>query len=125
MAERSEKFTPGPWKWEWHEPTQSGPFETHGLISEAEGLNYGTRQILTVCDGMVYSSHSADSAYLDLSADNAFLIAAAPDLYDALKNTLAALEYCGLHPEDPLAAKVETTKRAAAKTLARARGETQ
>ncbi len=107
MAERSEKFAPGPWH-----------------ITEC--LDYWVH-----ADGEALVAHCGDIDWPDFREKqfewlaNAHLIAAAPDLYNVLSNTLAALEYCGLHPEDPLAAKVEATKRAATKVLARARGETQ
>jgi len=82
------KYTPGPWKWDWTEPPADGTFETHRLISEADGLNYGTSIVIEVCDGTVYSEYSSDCAYLEVSAANARLIAAAPDLLEAAQKAM-------------------------------------
>jgi len=108
------KHTPGPWKWEWSDPPSDGSFEAHGLISEADGLNYGTRQVLTVCDGTIYSSVSSDSAYLDVSAANARLIAAAPDLLEFAVMFLGWREYSS-HGEFPFDRLAETARAAIAK----------
>lgn len=69
-----EEFTPGPWQW-----------EGNSLVSNAPGLNYGSRYVIEVHDGTIYSEYSADGASLDCAIENARLIQEAPTLYAALK----------------------------------------
>lgn len=58
--------TPGPWR-----------FDGWQMVSDAEGLNYGTRIVLDVEEGHVYSEYSSDSASLDVTPEDADFIAAA------------------------------------------------
>lgn len=73
MSQHTGGFTPGPWEWDYR-----------CLVSRAPGLNYGTRYVIEVEEGTVYSEYSADSASLHVTPANAALIAAAPDMYAAL-----------------------------------------
>ena len=64
--------TPGPWVWDG--PLSSG--EAYRLISHHPGhkLDY----VLEAVDGAVYSEYSSDPGYMQVSQENARLIAAAP-----------------------------------------------
>lgn len=96
-------YTPGPWKWRF---ALNDPYALEGSNG---------RDIIRPVDGMVYSEYSSDSATLELSSpEDGHLIAAAPDLYEAL----AAIV-------DEMTRGVSTgeTRAAADAALAKARGE--
>ena len=77
MTER--KFTPGPWRWD-------GPlrFGEHGMLL---GMcdKPGWHPVVEVQEGAVYSEYSSDPACVQVAEADARLIAAAPDLIDALE----------------------------------------
>jgi hypothetical protein len=76
------EHTPGPWEW-------SGGLSDSYYRLVAPNADYRERNVLEVVEGTVYSEYSSDSAYIDATPANARLIAAAPDLLDALE------EFCG------------------------------
>ena len=75
------KFTPGPWRWDHND-----------LVSDAPGLNYGSRYVIELHEGTVYSEYSADGSTIDVTIPNAALIAAAPELYEALAAVTSAYQ---------------------------------
>jgi hypothetical protein len=78
QREETAAFTPGPWTWSY---CITDPYSLVG----ANG-----KTIIRPLDGVVYSEYSSDSATLELSSpDDAYLIAAAPSMYEALKTIVA------------------------------------
>ena len=75
------KFTPGPWRWDHND-----------LVSDAPGLNYGSRYVIELHEGAVYSEYSADGSTIDVTLPNAALIAAAPELYEALQSIMLSAD---------------------------------
>ena len=75
-------FTPGPWRWD-------GPlrFGEHGMLL---GMcdKPGWHPVVEVQEGAVYSEYSSDPACVQVAEADARLIAAAPDLIDALEECL-------------------------------------
>lgn len=68
------KFTPGPWVY------RSKTREI-GTVDKSDTQSYGMLLVVAYIDGFDHEEHEA----------NAHLIAAAPDLYDALQNLLSRL----------------------------------
>lgn len=101
---RSASFTPGPWL----------IHAKHRWIVPAEDAFKDGADALPIC-----ALRDPDERLTeDLTLDNGFLIAAAPELYEALRYAEVALE--GAEESYPTAGKVLPRIRAA---LAKARGE--
>ncbi len=103
-------FTPGPWKW-WTSNSWRRLSSDHHDHPQDGGV---------LCPCVSPSDGYPDCIVKD--ADMA-LIAAAPELYDALENLIGRFEHCCHHAgsDDEFVAEATATHRAA---LARARGET-
>lgn len=114
----STKFTPGPWAIDWYECVASS---SDAKELKHEGVKTGDvfwRMPKSI--GPITAEHSHwGGLMLDVEAADAHLVAAAPDLYEALERTLSWLAgYQGgacLRPDGPY-----DQARAA---LAKARGE--
>jgi|SRR5690554_204914 len=105
------KWTPGPWfiNSSWH---------THEIMAEDQYDNLPIADVMTLIDGELDSSEQ-DHDEIERQSATALLIAAAPDLYEALDTLLDELNST---PELNLSCwGVDTTSAAIA--LAKARGE--
>lgn len=110
MTER--KFTPGPWHWDY------GIYDPYALIAPNE--RYPARDIIRARDGVVYSEITSDPANIEISTPaNSHLIAAAPEIYEALEAIIARWDTPLWKDAEPTG-KVIAVGRAA---LAKARGE--
>lgn len=100
MSDRKEKFTPGPWR---YKKGRKSHYEWGCLFTAKRG-----RIFLFGCE--------------NLSKDDSHLIAAAPDLYEALDMAVKDLITAANMLPDIDLALLETAKRAHS-VLAKARGE--
>ena len=103
MTERKEQFTPGPWNCK-NSIYVNGP---NGLKECGTWIDYDGRDDSDNVIGMVFCSA------------NAHLIAAAPELYEALKELIAVL----CHDGRDLSQEICTKMHDAESALAKARGE--
>ncbi|WP_186268090.1 hypothetical protein [Burkholderia gladioli] len=99
MSESKQQWTPGPWGWDDRYPSSNTGEKTWSLIG-ANG--YG----ILSCDGEENSPQGLNDDA------NAKLIAAAPELVEALRRTLQLLTDMGA-PEEPEDAEVLEAARAA------------
>ena len=76
-------FTPGPWVWDWG----SSEGEAFGLKSESKELGKVSGSVIDILEGRVYSKAESDPARMEIWRPDADLIAAAPELYEALQET--------------------------------------
>lgn len=117
MSER--KWTPGPWEYvpgtEYHGPYVSGPLG--GDVCDCYAMS--NPAALSVRNGGSSQPiwHQAERADA-----NARLIAAAPDLYEALEAMVAAFKVYVGHESDPPQDEIDAMKAGRA-ALAKARGE--
>ena len=102
-----DKFTPGPW-----EVGMRGGFNAN-LICDRSGENEHTDNAICSVFGM-YQHQDVDEQKDSKGLANARLIAAAPELLEALKDALCALECCG--KDYPAATKAQAA-------IAKATGE--
>ena len=109
MTERKEQFTPGPWSIH-HQHRVRG--EVYSVRCKPK------RDELSPCVAMVYNNkHFAQVC--NHSRSNAALIAAAPELYEALKELIAVL----CHDGRDLSQEICTKMHDAESALAAARSE--
>jgi hypothetical protein len=94
MSEPSHTHTPGPWVWHGHDGF-------HELVHHLEGSTEGRPSYIRIHDDG--SAGDEYSPSIDVNGPDGKLIAAAPDLLEALKEFTAALVACsslGLNSEE-------------------------
>ena len=102
---KKDQHTPAPWTWS-------------GGSYALTGANH--LPILEAVEGTIYSEYSSDSAYVDCRPADAHLIAAAPELLEALEELTAGL-YAGEGKTMPLIDGKEVAK--ARDAIAKAKGQ--
>lgn len=89
--------TEGPWS-----------FDGYQMISQDSSLNYGTRIVLDVEQGTVYSEYSSDSASLDIKPEDATFIALSREAVPALIEEVRRLRALGSSPDGDTHRAAET-----------------
>ena len=103
------KWTKGPWHWEVEDGSFMGLYRPDGPLGVDSFVMWA--QICTACQERGNRCTAPNDA-------NAHLIAAAPELYEALENVVKFQEWIVLRPPKP-----DTVYGRAVRVLAKARGE--
>jgi len=80
------KHTPGPWEWSRY-GNNDGDYQ---YLRQKEEQHHPS--VLSPEEGQIYDEYDSDPPHIDIKDADANLIVAAPDLLEALQNTMALVD---------------------------------
>ena len=113
------EFTPAPWRFGGFGGPKGKRFTS--LFAVHADRDYGSRQTII---SPQYKGREVEDIWLGVSESNAHLIAAAPDMYEALQNIMNGIDTGMIEIITVADEQLAFSMQQARKALAKARGET-